>query len=211
MLTPAYTDKAKLFKNKNAIEARREQLSEPHIKPLTEYVDALRIKHANCIIPYFDPWDGGVNAECLFLLEAPGGAAVDFVSRNNDDETAKNFFILNQCAGIEREITISWNIVPWYIGSGNKIRPAKIEDISEGIPHLLDLLKLLPKLRVVVFIGQKAQRAEKFIRQYMLEVDLKSFNSPHPSPLFVNHDKPANWNKILAVLRDVSSYIKTAR
>ena len=71
-------------------------------------------------IPQFDPLDGGIDAECLFLLEAPGPKAVNsgFVSRNNPDETAKNFFELNVGAGLERSKTITWNVVPWYVGSG---------------------------------------------------------------------------------------------
>jgi hypothetical protein len=55
-----------------------------------------------------------LDAECLFLLEAPGGNAVEFISRNNNDETAKNFFKLNTDANLPRMRTVSWNIVPWY-------------------------------------------------------------------------------------------------
>lgn len=81
-------------------------------------------------IPDFDPWDGGVHAQVLFLLEAPGSKAVDsgFVSRNNPDETAKNFFELNRDAGIPRELTVIWNVVPWYIGDGARIRAAKSQE-----------------------------------------------------------------------------------
>ena len=73
-------------------------------------------------IPYFDPLDGGIAAKCFFLLEAPGPKAVvsGFISRNNPDETAKNFFNLNQDADLPRKSTVSWNVVPWYIGSGKK-------------------------------------------------------------------------------------------
>jgi hypothetical protein len=60
-------------------------------------------------IPYFDPWDGGTAAEALYLLEAPGAKAVlsGFISRNNPDETVKNFFQLNQQAGIPRKRTVN--------------------------------------------------------------------------------------------------------
>jgi hypothetical protein len=65
------------------------------------------------------------------LLEAPGGRAVGsgFVSRNNPDETAKNFFLLNQEAGLPRSRTVTWNVVPWYVGSGEKIRAVTDADI----------------------------------------------------------------------------------
>ncbi len=73
-------------------------------------------------VPHFDPLDGGINARVLFLLEAPGAKAVasGFVSRNNPDETARNFFDLNMAAGIARRDTVCWNVVPWYIGTGTK-------------------------------------------------------------------------------------------
>ncbi|MGH7717468.1 MAG: hypothetical protein ACREON_01305 [Gemmatimonadaceae bacterium] len=59
-------------------------------------------------VPDFDPWDGGTDAEVLYLLEAPGGKAVEsgFISRNNPDETARNFFELNRAAGIPRQRTV---------------------------------------------------------------------------------------------------------
>jgi hypothetical protein len=57
-------------------------------------------------IPYFDPLDGGVGASVLFLLEAPGPRAVasGFISRDNPDETAKNFHEFNAAAGLARRL-----------------------------------------------------------------------------------------------------------
>jgi len=78
--------------------ARTALLSEPHIQPLTEFVERMRFtKGPDYGIPYFDPLDGGVDAKALFLLEAPGPKAIrsGFISRNNPDETAKNFYLLN--------------------------------------------------------------------------------------------------------------------
>ena len=49
-------------------------------------------------------------------------------------ETAKNFFQLNQQSGIPRKRTIAWNIIPWYIGSGSRIRLANSDDIDVGVP-----------------------------------------------------------------------------
>jgi uracil-DNA glycosylase len=94
---------------------RSGRLLSPHMRNLTEFVEALRSKTGyGEDIPNFDPADGGVEARCLFLLEAPGRKAVrsGFVSRNNPDETAKNFFKLNHEAGIPRHDTAIWNVVP---------------------------------------------------------------------------------------------------
>jgi uracil-DNA glycosylase len=106
---------------------------------LTKLVDEMRAQ-VQFDIPLFDPLDGGVNAECLFLLEAPGPKAVctGFVSRNNPDETAKNLMLLSIEAGIDRERTILWNVVPWYIGSGSVIRGATASDVREGLPTFIN-------------------------------------------------------------------------
>jgi len=86
-------DRPKLLGEPAAREARLRQLGEPHVAPLTRFVDNLRRAFPGRNIPHFDPWDGGIRAEVLFLQEAPGPKAVvsGFVSRNNPDETAKNF------------------------------------------------------------------------------------------------------------------------
>jgi len=173
-------------------------LDEPHVAPLTAFVQDLRTSAGPCAaIPDFDPWDGGVAAEVLFLLEAPGAKAVQsgFVSRNNPDETAKNFFELNCQAGILRMRTIMWNVVPWYVGSGQRIRPANSGDIAAGGAPLLQLLQLLPELRAVVFLGRKAERAEGAVAT--ARPDLRRFKSPHPSPLVINH--PGNRGRILHI------------
>jgi len=162
--------------------------------------------HPRASIPDFDPWDGGVTAEILYLLEAPGAQAVasGFVSRNNPDETAKNFFELNREAGIPRELSVTWNIVPWYIGSGKRIRAATREDISSGSKSLERLLRLLPTLRAVVLVGRKAERAAGIISRAC--PDVRIFRSPHPSPLFVNN-APGNRDRILRTLREVARHL----
>ena len=151
-------------------------------------------------IPYFDPADGGNAARCLFLLEAPGPKAVasGFVSRNNPDETAKNFFVLNQEASLPRYLTVTWNIVPWYIGDGARIRPATGADIIAARPYLQELLSLLPSLRIVVLIGRKAQRAASSIQE--MAPGTRILSMLHPSPLVVNRDL-RNRPRMLRTLR----------
>ena len=187
--------------------ARRGQLNDAHVAPLTRYVEHLRAQvGSTAAIPYFDPWDGGVNGEVLFLLEAPGARAVEagFISRNNPDETAKNFFLLNQDAGIARERTVLWNVVPWYIGTGTRIRPANRTDIAQGIGPLAKLMPLLPALRAVVLVGQKAGTARRAIAE--LRPQVRIFSTPHPSPLFINN-KPENRGRLLGILKDVASFL----
>jgi len=128
----------------------------------------------------------------------------DFISRNNNDQTAENFFNFNVEAGLSRERTVSWNIVPWYIGSQAKIRPATKKDIEVAVQHLLRLFDLLPKLRAVVLHGLKAQQAEGYLSRP--KPDLKIFKLPHPSPLFVNN-KTGNKDIIVKGLKDVRQWL----
>jgi uracil-DNA glycosylase len=199
-------DSPKMLSDPIACATRRAQLMEPHMSVLSQFVQKLRQQTPEGIIPDFDPWDGGVNAEVLYLLEAPGAKAgkTMFVSRNNPDETAKNLFELNIQTGIHRKKTLCWNAVPWYIGSGARIRPAKSTDLSAGLPALLTLLDLLPKLRAVVFLGRKATFAMSEIAQK--RPDLALFLSPHPSPMYCNRS-PENRQNILNVLLEVSTFL----
>ena len=184
---------------------RKTQIHAPHVKELTAFVEQIRHER-NCaeFIPNFDPADGGIEAECLFVLEAPGPMAVksEFISRNNPDETAKNWFELNEEAGIPRRRTISWNIIPWYIGIPDHILPARQKDIAEGWPYLCELIEKLPRLRIIVLVGRKAQRVESRLR--IFRPSLKVYLCPHPSPMFLNR-KPENRELLLTALKQVAS------
>ena len=190
--------------------ARYARLAEPHILPLTQLVEQVR-RERGCgsAVPYCDPADGGIHADCLFLLEAPGPRAVasGFISRNNPDETAKNFMLLNEAAGIARSRTVIWNIVPWYIGSGERIRAATSQDIKEGWPYLQRALHLLPRVAVAVLIGRKAQRVRRQFTDLRPEVEV--LDCPHPSPLFVNR-LPANRAVVLEALRAAAAVLPGA-
>jgi hypothetical protein len=204
MSREALIDVPKLLRDPMARTARQAELYEPHIAPLTEFVEKLRAEvGSHGSIPYFDPWDSGIDAEILFLLEARGARALftGFISRNNPDETAKNFFELNRDAEIPRKRTVTWNIVPWYIGTGMRIREAGKTDTDAGIRALTRVLDLLPKLRAAVLIGRKAERASQLLAQ--LRPAVRVFKSPHPSPLFVNN-APGNRQRILDVFLEVT-------
>jgi hypothetical protein len=101
-------DPPKSLRDSKIREARFAALEQPHVAPLTAFFRQLRsAMGADYLIPHFDPADGGTEASLLYLLEAPGPRAIasGFVSRDNPDETAKNFKLLNQEA--------SWAPPPW--------------------------------------------------------------------------------------------------
>jgi uracil-DNA glycosylase len=184
--------------------ARTALLTQPHVESLVRLVERMReAKGPSYKVPDFDPLDGGINAQVLFLLEAPGPKAVSsgFVSRNNPDETAKNFFLLNEKAGIDRRRTMIWNAVPWYIGSGTKVRPAKRDDVREADEWLKALLATLQQLQIVVFVGQKAMYAQGFV--HSCRPDVQVMKMPHPSPMFINR-APDNRARVLAALQEIS-------
>jgi uracil-DNA glycosylase len=156
--------------------ARSALLSMPHAQGLAHLVERMRAaKGPTHQIPDFDPLDGGRETQVLFLLEAPGPKAVasGFVSRNNPDETAKNFFLFNVEAGIDRRRTIIWNAVPWYIGSGTKIRRAKRGDVREADAWLQALLETLGRLRFVMFVGKQALHAHAFAACFAVGADAR--------------------------------------
>lgn len=191
----------------HVLALRQSQLHEPHIAPLTDFVHRLREKVGpDASIPYFDPLDGGVNAEILFLLEAPGPKAKNsgFISRDNPDESAKNMHELSREAGIDRTRVVVWNTVPWYIGDGKKIRPANTDDITEGLSSLTELMQLLNNVRGVVLVGKKAQKSKKLVMK--INPHLTIFECTHPSPKFVNR-YPQNRQVLLESLKDVQEFL----
>jgi len=204
----------KSLKDESVKQERRSLLEQSHVAPLTKFVVELRDQkleeHSPDFrkehIPYFDPLDGGVQARCLFLFEAPGGRAVKsgFISRDNPDETAKVFFELNECVGLDRCLTVSWNIVPWYLGSEKRIRAAKRADINQGLQHLWDLLDLLRPLDIIVLGGRKAQRATMDIKEK--RVADRVIEMWHPSPQSL-HRVPSRREEIREVLRDIANSV----
>lgn len=156
-------------------------------------------------VPYFDPCDGGIRAHALFLLEAPGPKArvSGFISRDNPDPTARNFRALLHEADIPREKTVLWNIVPWYIGTGTTIRAATSNDIRTGTTHLEDLLALLPRVRLVVLVGRKAQRVRGAVQAL---TNAEIVETLHPSNQVVVC-WPDKRKQLLRDLRAVSSFL----
>lgn len=175
------------------ISARRAMLSLPHTAPLAAYVSDLRAAHPSWEFPDFDPLDGGVTAEMLFLFEKPGprtsaaNGGSGFISRDNDDPSAEATFNFMRDAGIDRKRTITWNVIPGWNGT-RKITPAELRG---GVAALGLLMKLLPALRSVVLVGRRAQRARGLLQQFGVGISI----SAHPSPL-VRASRPEAWHAI---------------
>lgn len=175
--------------------ARQAELNEPHMVALADYVAALRIGSSS-EYPDFDPHDGGVDARLLFLFEKPGpmtaadgGEAVGsgFISRDNDDPTAEATYRFMARAGLARRDTVIWNVVPGWNGT----RRITGHELAAGLRAVDDLVAMLPKLRGIVLVGRKAQRAERAL----LARGYRIFRSAHPSPI-VRATRPGDWARI---------------
>lgn len=184
------------------LERKFALLRSPHVAPLTDFVERLRATKPEAAVPYFDPTEAGVNARILLLLEAPGRRAAlergsGFVSADNDDQTAQNVWELLREAGIDRtRDSVAWNVVPWYIGDGTKIRAARADDLAEARDATRELLSMLPNVRVVVLLGRPAAKAWA-----ALEIDRDTIEAPHPSPLSLN-TRPERRDKLRAAFND---------
>jgi len=89
-------------------------------------------------VPDFDPLDGGINAEVLFLFEKPGPmtSGSGFISRDNDDPTAETTMDFMAKAGLARERTVTWNVIPWWWNGTTKVTPA---ELRQGTACVRDL------------------------------------------------------------------------
>lgn len=178
-----------------AIAARRAMLSEAHIASLAGYVTGLRARYIGWEFPDFDPLDGGVNAAILFLLEKPGPmtspqhprGGSGFISRDNNDPTAEAIFSFMRQAGIDRSLSVLWNVIPGWNGR----RAIGAGEVRVGVEELRSLLALLPNVRKVVLVGNRAQRAAPAIESLGMRV----FRSAHPGPL-VKGPNRALWERI---------------
>lgn len=183
-------DCARSLRSPEIVIARRRMLQAPHIAPLTAFIQNLRANRPTWEFPDFDPLDGGVDADMLFLLEKPGpmtssgGQGSGFISRNNDDPSAEATFAFMYEAGLLRKRTVLWNIIPGWNGT----RKVTNAELRLGVEDLNDLLPLLPKLRTIVLVGKKAQRA----KQLFVNKNLRVFDSAHPSPI-VRASRPEAW------------------
>ncbi|MGK8200583.1 uracil-DNA glycosylase [Burkholderia cepacia] len=175
-------DAPRTLRDPHTIAHRRALLVEPHIAPLARYVQGLREQHPTYEFQDFDPLDGGVHADMLFLLEKPGPMTSPngkkqgsgFISRNNDDPTAEAVFRFMQEAGIPRQRAVLWNVIPWW----DKSIKFTAAEVRRGIEELRHLLPLLPNVRTVVLVGGQARRAHRLLQT--LRPDLRICTSAHP-------------------------------
>lgn len=119
--------------------------------------------------------------------ERVGREGSGFISRDNDDPTAQAVFTFMREAGIPRRETVLWNLIPGWNGERKVTGP----EMKAGVQEALRLMPLLPRLRGVVFVGAKAERA----RRHLEATGLSLHGSAHPSPI-MRAFREDDWNLI---------------
>ena len=132
-------DYPKSLADSDVLSRRKQAFDRTHMTQLNAFVQELR-KQDRGEVPDFDPFDGGGEAQVLFLLEKPGpktsekGGESGFISRNNnDDETAAAIWRFMGRAGIPRELTVTWNVMPWWNGTIKY----NADERKRGVLHLM--------------------------------------------------------------------------
>ncbi|MFJ5831458.1 uracil-DNA glycosylase [Streptomyces sp. NPDC093089] len=208
------------LRDPEALRTRLEAVrTEPVVRPLNDWVEKLRGRLGEGeSVPWFDPASGGVEARSLFLLEAPGRKAMGaeaalrrtgsgIISVDNDDPTAQNCWNLRNEAGLRYELSLHWNVVPWYLGTADRIAAPGKTEIQRAAPFLHEVISMLPALEVVVPMGRKAQ-AGWAAYQEAHAPEVHTLPTWHPSPR-VFASRPTARQEILDVLRQAADLLNS--
>ena len=176
------------------------------------FVERLRARHPNRIVPWFDPADGGAAARVLYLLEKPSrgsATAADgpvFVGLDNPTSGSRRMKALMAEAGVDRRDILIWNAVPWWNGK-TSVTAAELRD---GTAALGELLALLPGLRSVCLVGRKAEAVWARSQEAGVRAAVPVFVSAHYSGN-VRAAFPDRWMAIPGIWREAHSATREAQ
>jgi hypothetical protein len=177
-------------------QEQRDQLRSPRIAPITDLVDSRRQGQIQ-EVPYVAPIYGGIKARLLNVLTSPGQATraaprgTGFLCLENPDQAAASVKNLLSDAGISPREMTPWNAYPWFT---ERPRPTAAE-LEAGVEPWVQLISLLPDLRVIMLLGGAAQDGWRRVRRrhpgVVPESGVKIINTYSPGPQAFRHPDPA--------------------
>jgi len=192
---------------------QRSLLNDERTAPITEFIKDLRA--GGKWAPFVAPMHGGVESRMISILRDPGPKTTDedgsgMLSIENDDPTAELQAELADAAGIRASDFLPWNAYPWFID-----RQPTGAEMREATPTLIELISLLPQLKVVLLQGKDAQQAWKLavVVQPSLATRLTVVPTFHPGRQALFHpdlavreqraaDRIAQWKKVGELLAE---------
>ena len=172
------------------VEARMSRRYDGNIGQLNRWIDEVRAETGESI-PYFDPDAASRGVDILMLFQDPSGAAdgeSGFISKHNNDPTARNYYEATEAAGVPYDRTLNWNVVPWW-STNNPAFPGRTvsKEAGRAAPYLAEFIQRLgspPK--VLILSGGDAQKAwdrvSRSIDPQLID-GITVLRCPHPSPL----------------------------
>jgi hypothetical protein len=147
-------------------------------------------------LPYLDPASAAAGARVLVLMADPSGDAEDgsgFVSKHDNDPTAHNTYVATERAKLGYDISLHWNVVPWWVANPAKPVRTRETEALRAAPYLAELVAMLdPAPSEVVLLGRPAARAWARLARAGLPDALREATvarAPHTGPLvFPRHD-----------------------
>jgi hypothetical protein len=177
-------------------QRQRDQLRIPRIAPITDLVNALRWQRSYDV-PYVAPMYGGVEARLLTVLTSPGRqtraapGGTGFLCIENPDRAAATIKRLMSEADMDPREMTPWNACPWFTDGP---RPSAAE-LEAGVGPWVQLIRLLPDLRVMLIMGGDARNGWRRVRRrypdLFPESDVKIICTYSPGPQALRHPDPA--------------------
>jgi uracil-DNA glycosylase len=172
-----------------ALRERRAITFDGPIGRLNRWVDDVRAETGEQI-PYFDPAAARLGTQVLMLFQDPSEVAETgsgFISRHNNDQTARNAYLAADAAGLSYDICLHWNVIPWWVDNPAKPRRTLSAEAVRARPYLKAVLELLePAPSVIIVSGGAARHAWKALTRAGNLPQLhgaRVLHCPHPSPL----------------------------
>ncbi len=98
------------------------------------------------------------------MTAGPIAVGTGIISQDNDDPTAHNMTHTLAETGFLRSDVVLWNVVPYCDSTIDRNRNPTVAQIKEAIPYTQVFIDELKSLKVAVYCGLHAHKAQKYLR-----------------------------------------------